>query len=136
MYYQCITKQNRQTWLRVTFRKFGLLAQKCEKSYEFIVTLGKGPAVLKKGYTRPFYCRIRTFTRNGAATRLQIRARVVVALLLLESAPAAAAASDAAASAAAHADQGQGLGPDELDAGDHLVAQPLEETLRMQAWDG
>ena len=88
---------------------------------------------MKKGYTRPFYCRIRTFTRNGAATRLQIRARVVVALLLLESAPAAAAASDAAA---AHADQGQGLGPDELDAGDHLVAQPLEETLRIQAWDG
>ena len=79
---------------------------------------------------------VHTFTRNSTATRLQIRARVIVALLLhdavrLEAAPAAAAAAAAAASTG-HADQTHGLGPDELDAGDHLVAEPLEETLRAQ----
>ena len=73
--------------------------------------------------------RIRTFTRNCAATRLQIRARVIVALFLLEAAPAAADAA-APAAAARHADQSQGLGPDELHAGYHLVAESLEEALR------
>ena len=75
---------------------------------------------------------VHTFTRNSTATRLQIRARVIVALLLhdavrREAAPAAAAA---AAASTGHADQTHGLGPDELDAGDHLVAESLQETLR------
>ena len=73
-----------------------------------------------------------TFTGDSTATGLQIRSRVVVALFFLE--PASAAA-DAAASAAGHADQGQGLGSDELDAGDHFVAESLQETLHGANWN-
>ena len=73
-----------------------------------------------------------TFTGDSTATGLQIRSCVVVALFLLETAPAAA---DAAAPAAGHADQGQGLGSDQLDAGDHFVAESLQETLHGANWN-